>query len=178
VSFHTAKEHEGVRLADLRVTAQVAAELARGDRGGNAQHTHAAQRAISKVKDMLNRLNNSGTQLRGLSPYMASRRRDLLATIGSSALDPSIPAWFLTLSANDREWPEITRMILPGLSDAEIAALTPEERAAAAAENPVACVTHLSDRWAALQKHVLNGTSRPLGTVTDSWARYEAQQRG
>ncbi len=111
------------------------------------------------------------SRLRGTAPYLKDSLYDLLAMI--KTLGP--PTLFVTLSADDLKWPEIT-MLLQGLSYEE--ALKFKDNYKQLPEDPVLAAVHFHRRYKALFKHVIEKHQPLGGKVLDSFIRVEFQNRG
>ena len=112
---------------------------------------------------------------------MQEARRDLFAMLGSSTLPVNIPSFFHTLSSGDLCWPHLYHMIDSSLVDTNMKwtrEVSPQERAALLAQNPVLAVKHFYERFHLYVKHIVKGKSKPFGNVVDIWYRFEFQARG
>lgn len=108
--------------------------------------------------------------IKGPVAYFRNVLYDLLAIFKS--LGP--PTLFVTLSADDLHWPELG-MTLQNIDfkDAFGKSFFQSMR-----KDPLLAATHFDRRFRALQKHVILGKTKPLGTVLDYFARIEFQNRG
>jgi DNA replication protein DnaC len=99
--------------------------------------------------------------IRGTTAYWRDQLYNLLARIRT--LGP--PTLFMSLSADDMNWPEVFMTIDPKLSYSDAENLSPGEKAKLLQANPVYAAIHFEHRWKAFLKYVLRGKSKPLGTI-------------
>ena len=115
--------------------------------------------------------------VRGSPPYFQRAIKELIAMVAQIGC----PHYFLTLSAADMTWPELFRMIGQQngrtFSDADIAALSYEEKATMIRNDPVLVSRHFDHRLKAFFRDILIQSST-LGKVKDYFYRCEFQQRG
>lgn len=93
-------------------------------------------------------------------------------------LPVSVPTWFVTFSPADTFWPELYRAVFPNLSSNDIHLLSSSVRARVLGSYPEYAAQLFYQRWQLFFKHVLNGRSKPLGTIVDFFFRIEFQMRG
>ena len=92
------------------------------------------------------------------------------------------PTWFITLSADDFNWPDMLVLLaneagISHVSLENVHALTAMERRKLVAGNPVSVARHFSHRFAVFVKHVLKGSAKPIGEVVDFFWRIKFQMR-
>ena len=110
-------------------------------------------------------------EIRGTAGYWKNILQNLLAKIRT--LGP--PTWFVTLSADDLHWPDLTSFLLSDENSTDVTV----NSAKLVMANPVMAAQHFVKRWKSLLKHIiLNGKEGALGEVTDYFARVEFQNRG
>ena len=110
-------------------------------------------------------------EIRGTAGYWKNILQNLLAKIRT--LGP--PTWFVTLSADDLHWPDLTSFLLSDENSTDVTV----NSAKLVRANPVMVAQHFVKRWKSLLKHIiLNGKEGALGEVTDYFARVEFQNRG
>lgn len=111
-------------------------------------------------------------QIRGTAGYWKNVFQNLLAKIRT--LGP--PTWFLTLSANNLQWPDLMSFLQ---SDSTSITKGTVNSAKLVRENPVMVAQHFVKCWKSLFKHViLNGKEGALGEVSDYFVRVEFRNRG
>jgi len=110
-------------------------------------------------------------KIRGTIAYWTDVLYNLLATVKS--LGP--PTLFLTLSADDCNWPEL-KMLLTNISYEE--AFKTSSTGEDMRRDPLFSSLHFERRWKAFLKYVLMGKEKPLGNIEDYFARIEYQNRG
>jgi len=149
---------------------------------GQLRQAAAFSEATRTAKTLFQRLITYGSSLPGTAVYMQKARQNLMAMITSPYLPVPVPTFFITLSSADLHWREIFRMVYSNESeidlDERIKKLTKQEREKIIADNPMVAAMHFADRFEAFKKHILNGLSKPLGTVVDYFFRVESQMRG
>lgn len=109
--------------------------------------------------------------IRGTVAYFRNALYNLLAMFRS--VGP--PTLFVTLSTNDLHWPELG-MMLNDLSYDD--AVKEGSFFNSMRSDPLLTATHFQRRFDALLKYVINGPKKPLGKITDYFARVEFQNRG
>ena len=102
--------------------------------------------------------------IRGTVAYWKDVLYNLLAMIKNLGC----PTFFMTLSANDYHWFELSEMLKVPLKDLPYAVQI----------NPLFAALHFERRWRALLNNVLKGKDAPLGKIQDYFARVEFQSRG
>jgi DNA replication protein DnaC len=114
-----------------------------------------------------------------VSPLFWRKRSAELQAIltAGPALASAVPSWFLTLSCADTHWTDVLRSV-SGLTDEAVRRMPRSERTTALLRYADINARYLRFRLAAFRQHVLMGTSKPLGQVTDWWIRTEFQVRG
>jgi len=129
-----------------------------------------------EMEALLRKLVCYGGKLKTSFLHIKQERRKLLARISSAEMNE--PIFFLTLSSGDLYWPELYQAIFPEKKKEEIKLLTYEERAKALHDNPVLAARMFKSRVDNILKYILQGSSHPLGFLTDWWFRVEFQNRG
>ena len=109
--------------------------------------------------------------IRGTVAYWADILSNLLSTV--KRLGP--PTLFVTLSADDCNWPEL-KMILYKISYYE--ALFKGPCNDALRKDPLLASLFFERRWKALLKYILKGQENILGHIEDYFVRLEYQNRG
>ena len=109
-------------------------------------------------------------KIRGTVAYWADILQNLLATVKS--LGP--PTLFVTLSADDNNWPEL-KMLLNEISYEE--AYNYQYSNENMRKDPLFSSLHFERRWKAFFKYILMGKEKPLGNIEDYFARIEYQNR-
>ncbi len=120
----------------------------------------------NRLKSKTNNRVNNLQCLRGYSAYWNSAKADLMAMVKS--LGP--PTWFVTLSANDLNWPDVLKALLREKSDqdlilgkakepidvdtVELTKLTFELKAKMLYVFPVVAARHFSRRFKLLKKFI------------------------
>ncbi|XP_078600775.1 uncharacterized protein LOC144875890 [Branchiostoma floridae x Branchiostoma japonicum] len=112
--------------------------------------------------------------IRGTAAYFKDQLLNLLAKINT--IGP--PTWFLTVSANDLNWPELFMSLDPDLTYEEAKALPQQDKWNLMRSDPVMCAIHFNRRTDALLRFILNSPQHPIGVITDHWIRVEFQLRG
>ncbi|XP_035663607.1 uncharacterized protein LOC118407256, partial [Branchiostoma floridae] len=112
--------------------------------------------------------------IRGTAAYFKDQLLNLLAKINT--IGP--PTWFVTVSANDLNWPELFMTLNPDLTYEEAKALPRHEKWNLMRSDPVMCAIHFNRRTDALLRFVLKSSKHPIGIITDHWVRIEFQMRG
>jgi hypothetical protein len=133
---------------------------------------------INTAMELLDSLKPYFRSVRGTGLYWANVREDVMSLLGNRVLPSRWPTFFLTLSAADTIWPDLFRACNPGLTIDEARRLSPKERRRYLAENPDIAARHFNRRFNAFFEHILCGSAKPLGEITDYFWRVEFQQRG
>ena len=93
------------------------------------------------------------------------------------------PTFFLTLSAADKQWPEVLKPCFKEEhgrepTDEELEALQPTDRNILLRKHPAKAAFHFHQRVKTFFQEIVKDDSKPLGHVYDLFLRYEWQQRG
>ncbi|KAI8519366.1 hypothetical protein Bbelb_026230 [Branchiostoma belcheri] len=112
--------------------------------------------------------------IRGTAAYFKDQLLNLLAKINT--IGP--PTWFITVSANDLNWPELFMTLNPNLTYEQAKALPQQEKWNLMRSDPVMCAIHFNRRTDALLRFILNSPQHPIGEIRDHWIRIEFQTRG
>ena len=114
--------------------------------------------------------------IRGSPAYWNSAKLDLNAMI--KELGP--PTWFLTLSANDMNWPDLIHALCQqeGISSSSMAKMTKGQKIALMNSNPILTARHFSHRVHHFITKVLTSKYAPIGNVLNYFWRIEFQMRG
>ena len=118
-------------------------------------------------------------QVRGTPAYWEKSKKDLFALIRQLG----IPTFFVTFSAADRRWSEITNAILTHLGRQPMTQeqhmnMTWEEHCRIIMENPVIATIMFYNRVKTFISDVIRSPANPIGEVVDFYYRTEFQQRG
>ena len=117
-------------------------------------------------------------QLRNSPAYLASKKKDVFATIRQLGL----PTWFMSLSSADTRWSFLLKALsqLDGiiLSDEEVADLSWNEKTKLVQKDPITCSRIFDERVRKFIQIFLKSSHDPVGHVTDYFYRVEFQQRG
>lgn len=130
----------------------------------------------NESREILDMLIPIFEDLKGTPEHMKRERQKLLAMIQSA--DLRSPTLFVTLSPADLFWPELFQAIDPSLSVNDISKLSQTDRQKMLSANPVKAAIFFQTRFRGFFKHILNGSQKPLGKITDFWWRVEFQGRG
>jgi len=112
--------------------------------------------------------------IRGTAAYFKDQLLNLLAKINT--IGP--PTWFVTVSANDLNWPELFMTLNPDLTYEEAKALPQQDKWNLMRSDPVMCAIHFNRRTDALLRFILKSPQHPIGRIKDHWIRVEFQLRG
>ena len=116
--------------------------------------------------------------IRGTAAYWQRAKLDLISMFRT--LGP--PAYFITLSADDMNWPDLMHVLAKrdgmNLTDEEVLQLPSSERRRLLCSYPVVVAQHFSHRFNSFVNHVMKGEGQPIGEVVDFFWRVEFQQRG
>ena len=92
------------------------------------------------------------------------------------------PAYFITLSADDMNWPDLMHVLAKhdgmNLTNEEVLQLLSSERRQLLCTYPVVVTQHFSHCFNSFINHVMKGEGQPIGEVVDFFWRVEFQQRG
>ena len=118
-------------------------------------------------------------KVRGTPAYWEKSKKDLFAMIRQLG----IPTFFVTFSAADRRWVEITNAILKHLgrrpmTQEEHINMTWEEHCRIIMENPVIATIMFYNRVKSFISDVIRSPANPIGEIVDYYYRTEFQQRG
>ena len=118
-------------------------------------------------------------QVRGTPAFWEKSKKDLFAMIRQLG----IPTFFVTFSAADRRWSEITNAILehlgrPQMTQEQHENMTWEEHCRIIMENPVIATIMFYNRVKSFIKDVIRSPANPIGEIVDYYYRTEFQQRG
>ena len=116
-------------------------------------------------------------QVRGTPAFWEKSKKDLFAMIRQLG----IPTFFITFSAGDRRWSEITNAILEHFSQMtqeEHESMTWEEHCRIIMENPVIATIMFYNRVKSFIKDVIRSPANPIGKIVDYYYRTEFHQRG
>ena len=118
-------------------------------------------------------------QVRGTPAFWEKSKKDLFAMIRQLG----IPTFFITFSAADRRWSEITNAILehlgrPQMTQEQHESMTWEEHCRIIMENPVIATIMFYNRVKSFIKDVIRSPANPIGKIVDYYYRTEFQQRG
>ena len=118
-------------------------------------------------------------QVRGTPAFWEKSKKDLFAMIRQLG----IPTFFVTFSAADRRWSEITNAILehlgrPKMTQEQHENMTWEEHCRIIMENPVIATIMFYNRVKSFLKDVILSPANPIGEIVDYYYRTEFQQRG
>ena len=118
-------------------------------------------------------------QVRGTPAFWEKSKKDLFAMIRQLG----IPTFFVTISAADRRWSEITNAILEHLGRPQVTQeqhenMTWEEHCRIIMENPVIATIMFYNRVKSFIKDVIRSPANPIGEIVDYYYRTEFQQRG
>ena len=118
-------------------------------------------------------------QVRGTPAFWEKSKKDLFAMIRQLG----IPTFFVTFSAADRRWSEITNAILehlgrPQMTQEQHENMTWEEHCRIIMENPVIATIMFYNRVKSFIKDVIRSPANPIGKIVDYYYRTEFQQRG
>jgi hypothetical protein len=149
-----------------------------------------SNRLKSKTNNRVNNLQVYMKCLRGYSAYWNSAKADLMAMVKS--LGP--PTWFVTLSANDLNWPDVLKALLHAKSDQDIILdntkkaidvetidlikLNYEFKSKLLHDFPVVAARHFSRRFKVLKKFIYDDKEIFGSEIVDDWWRVEFQVRG
>lgn len=117
--------------------------------------------------------------LRNSPPYLAKRKKDLMAMIRQLGF----PTYFVSLSAADTRWTDLLS-ILGKLVDnkeyteQELKQMDWATKTRLIQADPVTCVRFFDNRLQHFITHVLKIPLQPIGQLKDSFVRIEFQQRG
>ena len=117
-------------------------------------------------------------KVRGTPAYWEKSKKDLFAMIRQLG----IPTFFVTFSAADRRWVEITNAILIHLGRRPMTLeqhlnMTWEEHCRIIMENPVIATIMFYNRVKSFISDVIRSPAKPIGEVVDFYYRTEFQQR-
>ncbi|XP_035675782.1 uncharacterized protein LOC118415349 [Branchiostoma floridae] len=112
--------------------------------------------------------------IRGTAGYFKDQLLNLLAKINT--IGP--PTWFVTMSANDLNWPELFMTLNPDLTYEQAKVLPQQVKWNLMRSDPVMCAIHFNRRTDAVLRFILNSHNHPIGVITDHWIRVEFQLRG
>jgi len=122
-------------------------------------------------KKILRSMEPFSDKMSGTPGYIANERKKLYAMIGSAyVLNKGQPLIFGTNSPNDRQYPELPKIVSP-----DNISLNTSERVALLRQYPVLAARLFKERIDAHFKYVVKGEHQPFGKVTDSWVRVEFQ---
>ena len=127
------------------------------------------------MERLLGQVQIFGGSIPGTSMNNARERKKFKAMTDSPELSRSV--WFLTLSSQDRCWPELFMAIDNSLTYETAKLLSYDKRTKLLAENPVLAVMMYFERIDVLLKFIL-GPSHPIGKVSDYGGKHENQGRG
>ena len=118
-------------------------------------------------------------QVRGTPAFWEKSKKDLFAMIRQLG----IPTFFVTFSAADRRWSEITNAILehlgrPQMTQEQHENMTWEEHCRIIMENPVIATIMFYNRVKSFINDVMRSPAQPIGEIVDYYYRTEFQQRG
>lgn len=124
------------------------------------------------VKDLHLYMRN----LRGSAAYWRTAHNELIAQI--RCLGP--PTWFMTLSCNDLNWPDMRRALLiaDGRPDVDPSSISIDEAQRLIEFYPVIVSRHFMQRFNAFMKYLKNNHDVLGGRIKDFWWRVEFQNRG
>ncbi|MCP4161026.1 MAG: AAA family ATPase [Deltaproteobacteria bacterium] len=116
--------------------------------------------------------------IRNSPPYLERVGKDIRAMIRQLG----IPTWFVSLSANDLNWPELL-IILGKLQDKKdytdcLESLKWEDKIRLVRNDPVTCARYFQDKVDRFIENVLKSPFSPLGDILDYTYRVEFQHRG
>ena len=90
-----------------------------------------------------------------------------------------IPAWFVSFSAADLQWPEMLKtLIRQEGKQIDIEQLDWSEKCGLLKWNPVTAARMCDHRWHCFLKEVILSPTAPIGQVVDHFFRVEFQMRG
>ena len=113
-------------------------------------------------------------QIKGTSSYWRCQLQNLMAKI--QMLGP--PTFFLSLSCNDSNWIGLYQFIDNNLSEKGVSELSATQKRNMVKNNPIKCAIYFSKRWEQFLHKFILGPYKPLGKITDYFARIEFQNRG
>ena len=116
--------------------------------------------------------------IRGSPPYYQRTLYELLAMIRQLGT----PTFFLTISAADMKWPDVIQSIARQYNvyytDAQVSAMSFEEKSSWIRRNPVTAARQFQYRLNTFFQDFLKSSSKPLGEIADYAIRIEFQARG
>lgn len=119
--------------------------------------------------------------IRSSPPYWQAKTKDVMAMIRQLGT----PTFFITLSAAETKWPELTVMLMKILKNKDItedeAMLVPnQEKYDMIRQDPVTCMRHFDHRYRALFTELIQKENGIFGgyKVKDYFLRMEFQMRG
>ena len=118
-------------------------------------------------------------QLRNSPAYLETRKKDIFAMIRQL----SLPTWFMSLSAADKRWKDLLRMLAKlndGIeySEKEIEDLTWQQKTKLLQKDLVTCSRYFDHRVQEFLSIILKSNCEPIGKLSDYLYRVESQQRG
>ena len=118
-------------------------------------------------------------KIRGTPAYWEKSKKDVFAMIRQLG----IPTFFVTFSAADRRWIDISNSLLISqgkepLTVEQHKSMSWEEHCKLIMSNPAAAARLFQERFNTLMKNVILSFAKPAGEVEDYYYRIEFQQRG
>ena len=149
---------------------------------GKEKKITAAEARNSEYLDKLVKLDEGYyifRQLRNYPAYLESRKKDIFAMIRQL----SLPTWFMSLSAADKRWTDLLKMLAKlnngvDYTNKDIEGLTWQEKTKLVQKDPVTCSRYFDHRIQEFLNTILKSTSEPIGKLRDFFYRVEFQQRG
>ncbi|XP_072042907.1 uncharacterized protein [Amphiura filiformis] len=148
---------------------------------GGQEITASMLRDHEEVKNLIKRDQGYRflAHIRGSPAYWEKSKKDLFAMIRQLG----IPTFFVTFSAADRRWIEISNAILilegkPPMTAEQHKNMTWDDHVNIIMSNPAAAAKMFQQRVHIFIKNVIRSKANPIGKVEDFYYRTEFQQRG